>query len=207
VPHVDPSDPIPRLEAGAASDPSLLPALAEAHRRAGRPAQAERVARRGLERDPHALRLRVALALALLDQRRSDAAREVLEPVFGAEAGPQRPPDVSEQELEEAFAQAEPEADQLIDANRVAEQALLHTELGPADEIAPTGPSGAFATRTMAELLERQGDRAGAARIRARLAGRPEPARAQPTTATGAERRRRVVAELERWLANIRMEA
>jgi hypothetical protein len=92
----------------------------------------------------------------------------------------------------------------VIDADRVAEQALREAELGPADEISPPGAADSpFATRTMAELLERQGDRAGAERIRSRL-GRSREA---PAGASASDRRGRVVRELERWLANLRMEA
>ena len=60
-----------------------------------------------------------------------------------------------------------------------------------------------FATATMAELLERQGDRAGAERIRSRL----ERAGSDSEGAAGGEPRGRVVRELERWLANLRTEA
>ena len=51
----------------------------------------------------------------------------------------------------------------------------------------------------MAELLERQGDRRGAARIRAALgeAAEPRRARAGPDAA-------RAIAVLERWLDNAR---
>ena len=191
--------PIARLEARAAADTS---ALAEAQRRAGQPAEAERLARRGLEQDPGSLRLRVALALALLDQRRADAAREELERVLATAA--ELPAELSEQELEDAFEHAEPEAEQLMDADRVAEQALREAELGPADEISPPGAGDSpFATRTMAELLERQGDRAGAARIRSRLEGERGPSAGSPAN----DPRGRVLRELERWLANLRKEA
>jgi tetratricopeptide (TPR) repeat protein len=173
-------------------------ARAESQRRAGRAAEAERTAREGLAREPHSPRLRVALALALLDQQRADAARAELERALAA--GPELAADVSEQELEDAFASAEPDAEQVIDADRVAERALREAELGPADEIAPPGKESPFATRTMAELLERQGDREGAARIRSRL----ERPRAAAPASPASERRRRIVGELERWLANLR---
>ena len=176
-------------------------ALAEAHRRAGRADEAERVARLGLEREPRALRLRIVLALALLDQRRPDAARAELEDALAA--GAEFPTELSEQEFEAAFESAEPEAEHLVDADRVAEQALREAELGPADEIAPPGADSVFATRTMAELLERQGDREGAARIRSRL----ERSRTAPATPSATDRRRQLVAELERWLVNLRKEA
>ena len=191
--------PISRLQARAAADTT---ALAEAQRRAGRPAEAERLARSGLEQDPRSPRLRVALALALLDQRRVEAAREELAQVLSGAS--ELPAELSEQELDTAFEHAEPEAEQLMDADRVAEQALRDAELGPADEISPAGAGDSvFATRTMAELLERQGDRAGAERIRSRL----ERSRDDSAGASSKDPRGRVVRELERWLANLRMEA
>ena len=63
----------------------------EAQRRAGRPAEAERLARRELERDPGSARLRAALALALLDQGRVDAARDELERGAGRRRPSPRP--------------------------------------------------------------------------------------------------------------------
>jgi hypothetical protein len=70
---------------------------------------------------------------------------------------------------------------------------------------------GAFATRTMAELLERQGDHEGAARIRARL-DRPgadvvrEDAPPAFPAFSGApmEGNAATIAVLERWLENAR---
>jgi hypothetical protein len=176
-------------------------ALAEAHRRAGRAVEAERAARLGLEREPRALRLRVMLALALLDQRRGADARAELERALAAAAD--FPTELSEQEFDAAFENAEPEADQVIDADRVAQQALREAELGPTDEISPPGSESVFATRTMAELLERQGDREGAARIRSRI----ERSRTAPAARSAADRRRQLVSELERWLVNLRREA
>jgi len=63
-----------------------FPALAETQRRSGRPEQAERVARAGLERAPHRVEGRVALALALLDQKRDAEARVELERLLGLDA-------------------------------------------------------------------------------------------------------------------------
>jgi tetratricopeptide (TPR) repeat protein len=175
---------------------------ADAQRRAGRPAEAERLARRGLAQDPESLQLRVVLALALLDQRRTEEAREELEKGLGA--AEELPAELSEQELADAFEHAEPETEHLLDADHVAQQALREAELGPADELSPPHAADSlFATRTMAELLERQGDRAGAERILDRL----ERARGDSQGASASDRRGRVVRELERWLANLRTEA
>jgi hypothetical protein len=103
--------------------------------------------------------------------------------------------DVSELELESAFATAEPEVAQMITPDSVAEATLLADSVP--DEHSPLASSGAFATRTMAELLERQGDRRGAARIRAAL-GEPD---AQDTAAPDNAV---AIAALERWLENVR---
>jgi hypothetical protein len=175
---------------------------ADAERRAGRLAEAERLARRGLAQDPDSLRLRVVLALALLDQDRLAEARVELEQVLSA--AEELPAELSEQELSEAFEHAEPEREHLLDADRVAQQALREAELGPADEILPPHATDSlFATRTMAELLERQGDRAGAERIRDRL----ERVQDDAQGGSPGDRRGRVVRELERWLVNLRTEA
>jgi hypothetical protein len=104
------------------------------------------------------------------------------------------PADVSDRELESAIEAAEPELAQMITPDSVAEAALLADDR---EERSPLASSGAFATRTMAELLERQGDRRGAARIRAALGEPGSPGAAE--TDAGA-----VIAVLERWLENAR---
>jgi tetratricopeptide (TPR) repeat protein len=203
---------VERLEAAAAADASAFPALAEALRREGRPAEAERAARQGLERKPGCAAAGLALGLALLDQGRIEEARQELEQAagealaaFGAGeavsllADPISPHgaaakfdgDITDQELDQAFVDAEADRDQILDADDVAEQAIRQVELAPADEIPP--PS-AFETHTMAELLERQGDAHGADRIRSALAA----------SAPGHDRRERIVATLERWLENLK---
>ncbi len=187
--------------------PSLLPALAEVHRRAGRPDEAEQVARRALEFEPEQSEARVVLALALLDQGRVAELPAALEPVARAllerhglergdppgpaPAGAEAPEALSEAEIERAFASAEAERERMLDADEVAERAIRQADRELADELAP-----AFATRTVADLLEGQGARESARRIRAQLETRsPPPAR------MGDEA---ILAELERWLENLR---
>lgn len=209
--------------------------LAELYRREGRLAEAERTAREGLARTPSSGTGLAVLVLALLDADRITEARIELEeraasalaawsaaPGVG-ERGPAE--SVSEAEFERAFDAAEPQLDQMITPDRLAEEAALRVDGDLGDAGAPLsepagaegpvgdedgagaasesadllGMGGAFSTRTMAELLEQQGDARGAARIRAALgAAPPDPA---------AERNARVVAALERWLENVRRHA
>jgi tetratricopeptide (TPR) repeat protein len=73
------------VEPSVESDPQAWPALADAHRRAGRLDEARKVAEEGLQRSPEDLRGRVALALTLLDGGQPDAARNTLTRVFADE--------------------------------------------------------------------------------------------------------------------------
>ena len=102
--------------------------------------------------------------------------------------------DVSELELDDAFAAAEPALDEMITPHSIAEEAAHAVDAMPDEH--PLASSGAFATRTMAELLERQGDRRGAARIRAALG---DADRAAPPAQVSS-----AIAVLERWLDNAR---
>jgi tetratricopeptide (TPR) repeat protein len=187
---------------------SVLPALAEVHRRAGRPDEAEQVARRGLEFEPEGADARLVLALALLDQGRSDEARSVLEPLaatllsrHGLESGgapapvaePEPEDTFLDAELEQAFEAARPEREHMIDADSVAQQAIRSADRELAREF---GLEGSLpATRTVADLLESQGDPDAARQIRQSL---PAPAAPQPE---GPEA---VIVELERWIQNLR---
>ena len=215
---------IARLEACVVSDPgaSEFPALAEAHRRAGRLAEAEAVARRGLERKPGSLEGTLLLALVLLDQGRVEAARDALADCASQCLAEQRLPvpdgldvaaptedavggfggDVTEGELESAFDAAEPVLDELVDVNRVAEEAMRGASLDEPEVPGGLAEDPVFATRTMAELLERQGDSQGASRIRANLEERDESAAA--IRSDGLDERERTIATLESWLANLR---
>jgi hypothetical protein len=142
--------------------------------------------------------------LELLDAGRTDEARRELAAAVGAV----RPEDglgaeVTELELDHAFEGAQPVADEVIDADRVAHQAIREVDR---ELLGDRGaPPPAFATGTMAELLERQGDVDGARRIRDSLARRAPRGETRPGPARRPERAR-VVATLERWLGNVRRE-
>ena len=126
-----------------------IPSLAEAHRRAGRPAEARRVAEEALIARPDDRDARLVLGLALLDLGELDTAREVLagglgsactatpedsttgmqaalaapcsEPRIVAESVLGEPDDL---EIDRAFDSAESDPSQMMDANRVAERVL-----------------------------------------------------------------------------------
>ncbi len=123
----------------------------------------------------------------------SEAALASARPLLPRRADPLAA-EVSEVEFERAFEAAEPEVEKMITPDSIAEEAARFADSRP-DERSPLASTGAFATRTMAELLERQGDRRGAARIRAALGESGEaPARGDAA----------VITVLERWLENVR---
>lgn len=208
---------VSELQAKVAADPAApgFVALAEIHRRARRLAEAERVLRGGLARHSDDGEARALLALVLWDQGRIDDARAELARV-GAKALAARgtaavlagEAALSEAELDVAFAEAETDAEALIDPNRVAAEAILHADAGASEglredgESAYTPPGQAFVTETMARLLDRQGDARSAARIRAALAVESPPP--QTLRVAHARPRARTLAVLERWLANLR---
>jgi tetratricopeptide (TPR) repeat protein len=213
-----------RLEAAVRADPGAVgfPALAELYRRAARLADAERVVRSGLECRPESREGRVLLGLVLLDQGRIDEARAAFEPLAlealdAARLDPDVEPRVdasggpSDAELERAFEAAEPDADALIDPDRVAEEAVEWVEGASADPASPhqlsgaIGAGGTFATHTMAALLERQGDPAGADQIRAALSGSDgQVGAASENENLDTARREHVIRVLESWLGNLR---
>ena len=160
---------------------------------------------RALRADPGGSVLAALLLRALAGAGRGGELHRQLEAWLGEEPAE----DVSEVELERALEAAEPELAQMITPDSVAEEAALAADAIP-EERGPLASSGAFATRTMAELLERQGDRRGAARIRAAL-GEPDASFAQraegerrPSGEDAARGDAAVIAVLERWLDNAR---
>jgi hypothetical protein len=85
----------------------------------------------------------------------------------------------------------------------VAQEAMRGADLEIPEEFAAVSDP-MFATRTMAELLERQGDSAAASQIRGALAA--NASRAGATPSGYRDRRERMIAILESWLANLRRE-
>jgi tetratricopeptide (TPR) repeat protein len=210
---------IARLEALLGADPgsAAFPALAEANRRAGRLEEAERVAREGLRRRPELFAGRVALALALLDLGRVEDARAELERVLedvpdhplaldvlarsGAAAAPDSLAALADDEIDGAFDDAETSLAELVDANEVAARAVRAADLDEPEGVIHAIPDSPFATRTVAELLDRQGHGDEAAAIRRELTYRAE--RTDAPVASDS-RREQLIATLERWLENLR---
>jgi hypothetical protein len=162
----------------------------------------------------------VEQSLELLERGRSEEAQALLSELMGAVAlspgldgpatgepvavSPAAPAagaasGITDDELETAFADAEPELDRMRDADDVAQEAMLQADMALEAEgdMAPDEVGENFATETMAHLLERQGDEEGASRIRAVLGGSEGEAGGRPA-------RGEVVATLERWLDNLR---
>jgi tetratricopeptide (TPR) repeat protein len=212
-------DEVARLERLGAADPRspAFPALAEAHRRAGRAEVALKIAEDGLRHQPDLVAGHMALALALLDLGRTEELRSRLARVLDAvpehglatriqgalAAAPQAPPahplaGIDELELEDAFEDAEAERDEMVDANHVAAETLRAVEEGSPEGVFMPGVGTPFATETVAGLLEEQGHTERAQAIRRALS----PQQAEPRLED--HRRERVVATLERWLEKLR---
>ncbi|MFP8877704.1 MAG: hypothetical protein VCB99_12530 [Myxococcota bacterium] len=203
-------------ETQASEDPPGMPfapggfaADAERERREGRLLEAEHVLRAGLEGEPDSEEGRLVLALVLLDRGLERAAQSELERLaermlVGSGVGEASGP-ISESEIEAAMQRAEFEASLDDDphgvASAIAREFSPTLEIGEGAGIETTPVRSAFDTRTMAEVLEEQGDDRGAAGIRERLAVADTSSGAGPGpagTASGAR------AELERWLRNLR---
>lgn len=201
-----------RIVAGDVAAPAF-PALAEAYRRGGDPKRAEEVARAGLALRSDHVAGGVVLGLALIDQGRPEEAREVLERTLeatpeqvlaqraleelGGSSAPSRVFDELDSELDVAFETARPESEAMVDANDLAREAVQRVDPGP-DETTElvTAEGSPFATRTVADLLEQQGDRDNAEVLRR---GLEEKGRQ-----SDEEKRRRIVSTLEGWLMKLR---
>jgi len=225
-------DEIARLETQLEGDPgaSVFPALAEANRRAGRAKEAERVAREGLRERPEFVAGRVALSLALLDLGRADEARSELIRVL--EMNPHHVPaanalhrvapmdhgamggagedsellgDLADDELENAFQDAEAQADEMLSANRVVAAAVREIDRDQPEGVMPFPADSPFATETVADLLEQQDYGREAQAMRERLVGSSASLAADPGAPLhdAVNHRARVIATLERWLENL----
>jgi hypothetical protein len=138
--------------------------------------------------------------LELLESDRAEEARHELVHAMAPRSEPSAlAGDVTDLELEHAFERAHPVADEVVDADRVAREAIREVDR---ELLARAEPPAAFATGTMAELLERQGDAEGARRIRESLAHR-EVRRENPPRLRPRPDRARVLATLEEWLGNV----
>lgn len=150
----------------------------------------------------------VARSLELLEHGRAGEARDELERWLPAGAG-EREIAVTDREIDVAFANAEAQPECMMDADTIARAAIEQADgelseengLTAVDEDAAPGESqviARFATATMADVLEQQGDHEGADQIRAGL---------DPWSGDGRvprPRRQDVVATLEQWLENLR---
>lgn len=193
---------IGRENARRADAAPTLASLAEGRRRAGDPAAALDLAREALAEDPDAVDARATALLALLDLGRDAEVREELESLVAPPAADAADADgeealpldvLADDELEQAFSEATPEADAMHDANEVAFEAMRAVELD-LPELAP------FQTQTMAALLERQGDHEGARAIREAL----ERSAPRERVRSGDRRLEDRIRTLERWLERTR---
>ena len=216
--HESAVDSLERLERGVAEDVGSVafPALGEAYRRVSRHADAERVLRAGLEQKPDCLEGELLLCLVLLDQGRGEEAYEslrqragqVLEAAGGAEEPGREQPaegpvsDLSEAELEDAFADAEADRDEMIDADALAREAIEHDELAVPEGLT-AGVDSAYATPTMASLLDQQGEAQAASEIRAVIRDREADPAGPAALDDPASSGQQVIETLERWLGNL----
>jgi len=150
----------------------------------------------------------VARSLELLECGRVGEAREELARSLPVGAG-EREMAVTDREIDVAFASAEAEPECMMDTDTIARAAIHQAEselseesgLASVDEDAAPGEPqviARFATATMADVLEQQGDLDGADQIRAGL---------DPWAGDGPSprpSRRDVVDTLEHWLENLR---
>jgi len=157
----------------------------------------------------------VARALMLLDEGSVADARELLktaldgtrrpraEGTFSPTAGDPFEP-LGDAELESAFEEARPETDSMIDADGIAFEAIRRAKLDAPENLSLAGPDSPFRTRTMADLLECQGDVEGARAIRLALDEEPLAFETPAVSAAREDAHTRTIQTLERWLARLR---
>jgi len=183
-----------------------LAALAESQRRAGALEYALRLANDALAHDPSDVAARATAALAALELGRDAETRTLLEAMVAPVASVAEPLSIDaieDDELENAFAEAEPEAAAMRDANDLAFDAMRAASLDAPEGVAVAKVDSPFQTRTMAALLERQGDAAAAHTIRSAIATR-EGAEVRESLHGGGRRRGDRIRVLERWLERTR---
>lgn len=218
------------------AETSDFAAEAEQLRQRGDAPAAVKVAEAGLARQPQHWRGRIVLALARIDLGDVLQARDELEAALSAGriGGPGRasaaaPPatpaldgDLGDDELETAFAEAESDPSEMLDANALVEQTLRAAELDGPEPDFDLSSHPTYATESMAALLDSQGRHGEAETLRHALAaGRSVDLRSlEPLRDGGAgdasggwddadvgpdhARRIRVVATLEGWLHNLK---
>lgn len=186
---------------------------AEQRRQAGDADAAERILRAGLAEQPSADAV-LMLARLLLEQGRGNEALDAIEqyasqtrrPGDDAPAPPPPPGSdadapvvfaeaLSDDELELAFEDAQPESERMVDADSIAQQAIRQTDTDLSGDFG--SPEVSYATETVAGLLETQGDVSTASRLRRAVA-------ASASRAPDRDRRAATIRELERWLGNLR---
>lgn len=228
---------VDRLEAEVALDPGCAdyPALAEVLRRRGEVQRALGVAEAGLAAAPDRLAGRVALGLALLDAGLESKAREalirVLEPALAPHRMGMDSGGSAESGMDPALKEAPPRVEETASADQTARResddnwplggdggdrpSKTTTRKPRRTPAQKTPPSGLFRTATMADLLDRQGDRAGAEAIRRELAsvrnvgdladypGADDKPKEIPALDPRGEDDR-TIEKLERWLRNLK---
>jgi hypothetical protein len=187
-------------------DAGSLASLAELQRRAGALEYALRLANDALAHDPDDVAARATAALAALELGRDAEVRSLLEALLPAVEPVVEPlgiDAIEDEELDDAFAEAEPEAAAMRDANDLAYDAMRAAALDAPEGISVVAGDSPFQTRTMAALLERQGNAAAANTIRSAIANR-ERAEVRESMQGGGRRRADRIRVLERWLDRTR---
>ena len=192
---------------------------AERHRRRGDAHAAVELAEAGLTHSPQSERGHIALALALIDLGDLPRARAELARALEAAAPAAVPAaegfadDLADAELDSAFAAAETNPDEMMDANRVVERTLeQHADPDGIDPDFDLVRRPTYATQTMANLLAGQGRAAEADALRASLAGAAPSAESHEgweRAGVGPDHaeRLRVLTTLESWLHNLKRNA